>query len=54
VDKSYSELEVCLGDDHVMDLAVACGVQHLVTHNLRDLQRGELRFSSPREQQSSI
>jgi hypothetical protein len=34
-------------DDHVMDLAVACGVQHLVTHNLRDFQRGELRFSLP-------
>ena len=34
-------------DDHVMDLAVACGVQHLVTHNLRDFQRGELHFSLP-------
>lgn len=36
-------------DDHVMNLALAlaCGVQHLVTHNLRDFQRGELRFSLP-------
>jgi predicted nucleic acid-binding protein len=34
-------------DDHVMDLAVACGVEHLVTHNVRDFQRGELRFALP-------
>ena len=34
-------------DDHVMDLAVACGVEHLVTHNVRDFQRGELHFSLP-------
>jgi len=31
----------------VMDLAVACGVEHLVTHNVRDFQRGELHFSLP-------
>jgi predicted nucleic acid-binding protein len=34
-------------DDHVMELAVACGAEHLVTHNTRDFQRGELRFSLP-------
>ena len=34
-------------DDHVMDLAVACGVEHLVTHNVRDFQHGELHFSLP-------
>lgn len=36
----------CLGC-HVMDLAVACGVEHLVTHNVRDFQHGELHFSLP-------
>jgi hypothetical protein len=30
-----------------MDLAVACGVEHLVPHNVRDFQRGELHFSLP-------
>jgi hypothetical protein len=30
-----------------MDLAVACGVEHLVTHNVRDFQHGELHFSLP-------
>ncbi len=36
------------GDDHVLELAIACGAEHLVTHNIRDFQRGELTFSWPR------
>ncbi len=35
-------------DDHVLELAIAGGVEHLVTHNTRDFGRGELRFASPR------
>lgn len=34
-------------DDHVLELAVACGAKHLVTHNVRDFQWGELRFVLP-------
>lgn len=35
-------------DDHVLELAIAGGVEHLVTHNTRDFARGELRFALPR------
>ena len=35
-------------DDHVLELAIAAGVEHLVTHNTRDFARGELMFSIPR------
>ena len=35
-------------DDHVLELAIAGGVEHLVTHNWRDFARGELQFASPR------
>jgi predicted nucleic acid-binding protein len=35
-------------DDHVLELAIASGVEHLVTHNPRDFSRGELKFASPR------
>ena len=34
-------------DDHVWELAVACGAEHLVTHNTRDFRQAELRFSMP-------
>ena len=36
-----------VSDDHVLELAVAAGVEHLVTHNNRDFLRGDLRFSLP-------
>jgi predicted nucleic acid-binding protein len=36
------------GDDHVLELAIAGGVEHLVTHNQRDFGRGELKFTTPR------
>lgn len=32
------------GDDHLIELAVAGGASWIVTANLRDLRRGELRF----------
>jgi len=32
------------GDNHLIELAVAGGATKLVTHNVRDFQRGELRF----------
>jgi predicted nucleic acid-binding protein len=35
-------------DDHVLELAIAGGVEHLVTNNTRDFKRGELKFASPR------
>ena len=35
------------GDNHVLDLAIAGGAQHLVTHNVKDFT-GELRFALPR------
>ena len=35
------------GDDHVLELAIAGGVEHWVTHNFRDFGRGELKFTSP-------
>lgn len=34
-------------DDHVLELAIAGGVEHLVTHNTRDFGRGELKFAVP-------
>jgi len=36
------------GDDHVLELAIAGGVEHLVTHNVRDFGRGEFKFAVPR------
>jgi predicted nucleic acid-binding protein len=36
------------GDDHVLELAIAGGVEHLVTHNTRDFARSELKFAVPR------
>ena len=36
-----------VSDDHVLELAVAAGVEHLVTHNKRDFLRSDLRFSLP-------
>jgi predicted nucleic acid-binding protein len=35
-------------DDHVLELAIAGGVEHLVTHNTRDFAWGELKFEVPR------
>jgi hypothetical protein len=35
-------------DDHMLELAIAGGVEHLVTHNTRDFARGELKFPTPR------
>lgn len=35
-------------DDHILELAVASGVEHLVTHNTRDYDQGELKFAVPR------
>ena len=31
-------------DNHLIELAVACGASHIVTFNLKDLARGELLF----------
>ena len=36
------------GDDHVLELAIGRGGEHLVTHNTRDFARGELKFTPPR------
>jgi predicted nucleic acid-binding protein len=32
------------GDNHLIELAVAGGATTIVTHNVRDLRGGELRF----------
>jgi len=32
------------GDNHVLELAIACNAQAIVTLNTRDFARGELRF----------
>jgi predicted nucleic acid-binding protein len=32
------------GDNHLIELAVAGGASALITHNVRDFRRGELRF----------
>lgn len=32
------------GDNHLVELAIAGGAASLVTHNVRDFRRGELRF----------
>lgn len=32
------------GDNHLIELAIAGAAEVIVTHNLRDLNRGELRF----------
>lgn len=31
-------------DNHLIELAVAAGAEGIATHNLKDLQRGQLRF----------
>ena len=35
-------------DNHVLELAIAAGVEHLVTHNTRDFKRSALKFDVPR------
>ena len=35
-------------DDHVLELAIASGAEQLVTHNMSDFVKGELKFSHPR------
>ena len=35
-------------DNHLIELALAGGAQAIITHNLRDLQRGELQLGALR------
>lgn len=37
-----------VGDDHLIELAIAGGAEWIVTANLRDLRRGKLRFPALR------
>ena len=36
------------GDNHLIELALAGGAQCIITHNLKDLRDGELRFENLR------
>ena len=36
------------GDNHLIELAVAGGANSLITHNVKDFRRGELRFPQVR------
>jgi hypothetical protein len=36
------------GDNHIVELAVAGGAEMIVTNNVRDFRRAQLRFPGPR------